>query len=251
MDATERFSNRVEDYARYRPHYPETVIDCLRTNCQLQENSVIADVGSGTGILTELFLRIGNPVFAVEPNRKMREAGERLLQRYPQFHSISGRAEETTLPGASVDFITAGQAFHWFDREKARAEFARILKPPGWVVLIWNERLATSSPFAEAYESLLLEYATDYRRVDHRQLTEEIIGQFYGGRVELAVFEHSQRFDFEGAKGRLLSSSYAPDAAHPRHAAMLAELRRIFDAGQTNGEVAFDYETKVFYGRLD
>ena len=140
MDATERFSNRVQDYARYRPHYPAAVIGSLQTNCQLLETSVIADVGSGTGILTELFLRHGNPVLAVEPNRQMREAGERLLEGYPHFQSIAGRAEATTLPEQSVDFVTAGQAFHWFDRKKAKAEFSRILKARGWVVLAWNER---------------------------------------------------------------------------------------------------------------
>jgi len=249
MDATERFSNRVQDYARYRPYYPAAVIGSLQTNCQLLETSIIADVGSGTGILTELFLRHGNRVFAVEPNRQMREAGERLLEGYPHFQSIAGRAEATTLPEQSVDFVTAGQAFHWFDRKKAKAEFSRILKARGWVVLAWNER-RVASPFAEAYEDLLREYATDYGKIDHRQITEEIIGEFYGGRFGLACFEHSQRFDFDGLKGRLLSSSYAPDATHPRHIAMLAELRRIFETHQSNGEVVFEYETKVYYGRL-
>ena len=145
MDATERFSNRVQDYARYRPHYPAAVIGSLQTNCQLLKTSVIADVGSGTGILTELFLRHGNPVLAVEPNRQMREAGERLLEGYPRFQSVAGRAEATTLPEQSVDFVTAGQAFHWFDRNKAKAEFSRILKAGGWVVLAWNERRVASS----------------------------------------------------------------------------------------------------------
>jgi SAM-dependent methyltransferase len=251
MDATERFSNRVEDYVRYRPGYPASLIDCLRTNCQLSENSIIADVGSGTGILTELFLRQGNQVRAVEPNRRMREAGERLLHSYRHFQSVAGRAERTTLQDQSVDFVTVGQAFHWFDRDKARAEFSRILKPHGWVVLIWNERRAASSPFAAAYENLLRECATDYERVDHRQLTEEIIGRFYGGRFGLASFEHSQHFDFSGLKGRLLSSSYAPDPSHPRHASMIAELRRIFVAHEVKNEVIFDYEAKVYYGRLE
>jgi SAM-dependent methyltransferase len=250
IDATERFSNRVEDYARYRPHYPAAVIGCLRANCQLSETSVIADVGSGTGILTELFLRQGNPVLAVEPNRRMREAGERLLYCYPHFQSIAGRAERTTLRDQSVDFVTAGQAFHWFDRDKAKAEFSPILKPRGWVVLIWNERRAASSPFAEVYENLLREYATDYERVDHRQLTEEIIGEFYGARFGLSSFEHSQRLDFAGLKGRLLSSSYAPDAIHVRHTAMIGELRKIFAAYEMKNEVVLNYETKVYYGRL-
>jgi SAM-dependent methyltransferase len=249
MDATERFSNRVQDYARYRPHYPAAVIGSLQANCQLLKTSVIADVGSGNGILTELFLRHGNLVLAVEPNRQMREAAEQLLDGYPHFQSIAGRAEATTLPEQSVDFVTAGQAFHWFDRNKAKAEFSRILKAGGWVVLAWNER-RVASPFAEAYEDLLREYATDYEKIDHRQITEEIIGEFYGVGFGLACFENSQRFDFDDLKGRLLSSSHAPDATHPRHIAMLAELGRIFETHQSNGEVVFEYETKVYYGRL-
>ena len=250
MDATERFSTRVENYARYRPQYPASVIGCLQANCQLTDTSIIADVGSGTGILTELFLREGNPVLAVEPNRKMREAGERRLHGYPRFQSIAGRAEETTLPDRSVDFVTAGQAFHWFDRGKAKVEFSRILKARGWVVLVWNERRVASSRFAEAYENLLRDYATDYEKIDHRQITEEIIGRFYGVRFGLACFEHSQHFDFAGIKGRLLSSSYTPEATHSRHTAMIAELRRIFETHQTKNEVVFDYETKVYYGRF-
>ncbi len=250
MEATERFSNRVEDYVRYRPHYPTAVLDCLRNNCGLCESSVLADVGSGTGILTELFLRYGTTVFAVEPNRPMREAGERLLKSYPGFQSVAGRAEATTLPDRSVDFVTAGQAFHWFERNQARVEFTRILKARGWVVLIWNERLTRASPFAEDYEHLLREYAIDYEKIDHRQITEEIIGQFYGGPFGQASFKHCQRVDFTGAKGRLLSSSYIPDATQARHPEMIAELQRVFESYQKNNEVIFDYETRIFYGRL-
>jgi len=170
IDSTKRFSSRVENYIKYRPDYPPDILELLKGMCGLSGDSVIADIGSGTGILTELFLRNGNEVFGVEPNREMREAAERLLGKYPNFKSISGRAESTTLKVGSVDFITASQAFHWFDRKKARREFLRIIKPGGWTVLIWNERELVS-PFARAYEHLLRTYATDYEEVNHSHPT--------------------------------------------------------------------------------
>jgi SAM-dependent methyltransferase len=251
MDPTQRFSSRVENYIKYRPRYPQAVIETLTAECQLTPAARIADIGSGTGILTELFLQNGNHVFAVEPNREMREAGERLLQPYPNFQSVDGRAEGTTLAEYSVDFVTAGQAFHWFDLEPTRAEFQRILKPKGWVVLIWNERDTTSTPFLRAYEQLLENYATDYAQVNHKNVDEKMLESFYGtSAFKLKKFNNQQAFDYEGLKGRLLSSSYTPEVGHPQHALLLAELHKIFQAHQVNGRVAFDYKTLMYYGRL-
>ncbi len=251
MDPTRRFSDCVENYVKYRPHYPAVILDTLKADCQLSEASVMADIGSGTGILTELFLKSGARVFGVEPNREMRTAGERLLGGYARFTSIAATAEATTLPAHSVDFVTAGQAFHWFDRQQARQEFWRILKPQGWVVLIWNERRRNATPFSEAYEKLLLTYAIDYASVDHRLVTDEVIAAFFRpGTFKLKVFESSQPQDFQGCQGRLLSASYTPQADHPNYEPMLAELRSIFDAYQVNGMVSFEYDTKVYYGQL-
>ncbi|MBA3961887.1 MAG: class I SAM-dependent methyltransferase [Chthoniobacterales bacterium] len=249
-DSTERFSDRVEDYVSYRPHYPSAVLDYLQVECQLEPSAVIADIGSGTGILSELFLENGNPVYAVEPNQPMRAAAERLLGHHVCFHSVHGAAEATTLPSASVDFVTAGQAFHWFDRAKARVEFARILHSLGWVVLIWNERLGSTTPFAKGYESLLRTYATDYLTVDHRRIDEHALSKFFGGDFGFSIFPNRQHFDFAGLQGRLLSSSYAPTSGHPRHEPMLAELRRLFATYQERGEVTIKYEAKVFCGHL-
>ena len=250
-DPTQRFSDRVGNYVKYRPGYPAAVIDTLRTDCQLTGASVVADVGSGTGILTELFLKNGARVFGVEPNREMREAGERLLRGYPRFTSIAATAEATTLPAHSVDFVAAGQAFHWFDRRQARQEFRRILKPQGWVVLVWNKRRTEATPFLEAYEKLLLTYAIDYQTVTHRLITDEVIAAFFRpGVFKLKVFESSRLQDFEGCKGGLLSASYTPQAGHPNYEPMLAELRSIFEAHQVNGMVPFEYDTKMYYGQL-
>jgi SAM-dependent methyltransferase len=251
-DVTQRFSSRVENYIKYRPGYPNEIIETLRSECSLNADSIIADIGSGTGILAEMFLKNGNEVYGVEPNREMREAGERLLKDYPRFHSMPARAEEPTLPDQSVDFITAGQSFHWFDREKCRVEFARIIKPTGWIALIWNERITNTTPFLAAYEQLLKEYSTDYEKIDHRQINDDVIRDFFGSaRLRLKRFNNSQVFDYEGVKGRLLSSSYAPETRHPNHEPMLAELERIFQAYQDDGKVVFQYITQMYYGQLN
>jgi ubiquinone/menaquinone biosynthesis C-methylase UbiE len=247
--STERFSSRVDNYVRYRPRYPKGVLETLQIECGLTKTSVIADVGSGTGFLTELFLRNGNTVFAVEPNREMREAAEGLLKDYSNFTSVVGTAEETTLVEKSIDFITVGQAFHWFDQDKTRQEFERILKPQGWVALVWNERRDRDS-LDHAYEQLVRKYSDDYAEVHHKRIDDEVLKHFFGGEFQKETLENSQRFDFEGLKGRLLSSSYSPEVGHPKHASMLAELQEIFDAHQVNGKVTVAYDTKLYFGYL-
>jgi ubiquinone/menaquinone biosynthesis C-methylase UbiE len=172
-NSTTRFSDRVDNYIKYRPGYPAEIIDYLKTQNILKADSIIADIGSGTGISTEMFLKNSNTVHGVEPNKEMREAAERLLIGYKNFSSINGTAEETTLPIESIDIITAGQAFHWFDIPKAKNEFKRILKHGGFVVLIWNEKQLDSSPFMNAYEEMLLEFGTDYSEVKHENINDK------------------------------------------------------------------------------
>jgi SAM-dependent methyltransferase len=250
-DSTQRFSSRVENYIKYRPGYPSGIVEALKSECGLTSDSIIADAGSGTGILSEMFLRNGNVVYGIEPNREMREAAERLLKDYPRFHSVAAQAEETALPDHGVDFVTAGQAFHWFDREKTREEFARVIKPQGWVVLIWNERITTTTPFLVAYEQLLKDYSTDYEQVDHRRIDDGVIREFFGSdKFILKQLKNIQVFDYEGVKGRLLSSSYAPEEGHPNYEPMLAELERIFQTYQDEGKVVFEYVTQMYYGQL-
>ncbi len=247
---TARFSDRVRDYVRYRPGYPPEVVELLRRDCGLMPTHVIADIASGTGAFTRLLLENGNQVFAVEPNAGMREAGSRLLQSFAQLTSVAGAAEDTTLPSASVDFVTAAQAAHWFDRSRSRAEFVHILKPGGWCVLIWNERRTAATPFLRDYEQLLLTYGTDYKEVRHERTTATIHEFFAPAPHQERVFDLRQQFDFEGAAGRLLSSSYAPLSGHPNHAPMMAELQRVFLAHAQQGNVEFEYNTRVYYGRL-
>src|SRR5438477_686437 len=173
-NATSRFSDRVENYVRYRPGYPPGALQVLKDDCGLAPDHVIADLASGTGIWTRILLENRNPVFGIEPNAEMRLAGERLLAGFPKFTSVAGTAEATTLPDHTVDFVTAAQAAHWFHRERARSEFLRILKPGGWLVLLWNERLTDANAFLREYEQLLLIYGTDYEDVRHERTTEEM-----------------------------------------------------------------------------
>jgi SAM-dependent methyltransferase len=249
-NATSRFSDRVENYVRYRPGYPAEALQALKDECGLRPDHVVADLASGTGIWTRMLLENGNPVFAVEPNPEMRQAGERLLAAFPRFTSVAGTAESTTLLDASVDFVTAAQAAHWFDRPRARREFLRILKPAGWLVLLWNERLTDSTPFLRAYEDLLLNFGTDYEDVRHERTTDAVNEFFDPAPYLERVFATRQEFDYEGLEGRLLSSSYAPGPGHPKHAPMLRELQRIFEQHAAAWRVAFEYKTRVYFGRL-
>src|ERR1700730_605970 len=231
-DATQRFSSRVDNYVRFRPGYPPEVLELLKNECGLTPESVIADIAFGTGMFTRMLLENGNRVFGVEPNDAMRRAGERFLGGHSGFTSVAGTAEATTLRDHSIDVITAAQAAHWFDREKARREFIRILKPGGWTALLWNERRTDSTPFLRNYEHLLLTYGTDYQEVRHERTTSVIQEFFDPAPFEERVFPMRQEFGYVGLEGRLLSSSYAHGRNDPNHAAMLRELRGIFDKHQ-------------------
>jgi SAM-dependent methyltransferase len=250
-DSKERFSNRVENYLRYRPGYPAAVLDLLRVECSLTPESVVADVGSGTGLLSRMFLESGHVVYGVEPNESMRQAGDEYLKNYPRFRSVLAPAETTTLAGMSVDLVVAAQAFHWFQPNEARSEFTRILKPRGWVAVIWNERRKDATPFLHAYEKFLRAYGTDYEKVAETYPDDRNMADFFGaGAWRHKSFENAQVFDFDGLRGRLLSSSYSPPEDHPNHEPMLAALKQIFDAHQKDGSVRFEYATHVYYGRL-
>jgi SAM-dependent methyltransferase len=249
-NATSRFSDRVENYVRYRPGYPVEALRCLKDECGLTAGHVVADIASGTGIWTRMLLENGNRVFGVEPNAEMRAAGERLLASFPNFTSVTGTAEATTLPDASVDSVTAAQAAHWFDRAGARREFARILKPGGWLLLLWNERITDSTPFLREYEQLLLTYGTDYADVRHERTTDAVNEFFDPAPFQERTFAMRQEFDYAGLEGRLLSSSYAPGPEHSRYAAMLAELTQLFKKHAVAGRVGIDYITRMYFALL-
>ncbi len=250
LPSTQRFTNRAADYVKHRPGYPPEVLRLLETECGLTPAHIVADIGSGTGLLTELFLRHGNRVIGVEPNDAMRAAGESQLRGYENFESVTATAEETTLPSDSVDFVVAGQAFHWFDAPAARREFARILRPQGFAALIWNERRKTATDFLVALEQLLQTFTTDRATLNH-EADEQIIAAFFAPQTHaVRSFDNRQTLDYDGLQGRFLSASYVPEAGHSNRAPLLRELREIFDAHAVAGAVTIEYDTRVYFGRL-
>jgi SAM-dependent methyltransferase len=252
--STRRFSPRVEFYLRARPKYPATLLHFFQTELHLKTTQPIADIGSGTGFLTELFLRNGNPVLSVEPNPEMRSAAETYLADFPNFHSISATAEATTLPPASVDFVVAGQAFHWFEPRATRKEFLRILKPAGIVALIWNERRLQDSPFTQAYEELIQKFQIDLTVAKSKSITatDSLAMQafFSPAGCRQRTFDNPQLLDRHGLIDRISSSSYMPLPDNPRYAEMVQEASSIFDAHQHNGTVTMPHDTHVFFGQL-
>lgn len=249
MQPTERFSTRADSYARHRPSYPAAAIDLLESRCGLSPGAQVADVGSGTGILTELLLERGAVVFAVEPNDAMRAAADEQLAGHPGFRSVKGSAESTTLAAASVDLLVAGQAFHWFDVARSRAEALRVLRPGSRAALLWNERPPEASAFLADYEALLKRRAPEYTRISASRADRRTMGEFLGAGMKERIFPNQQILDFEGLKGRLMSSSYAPEPGHEDHDPMIAELREVFDRHARAGHITMPYETRVYYGR--
>lgn len=251
-NSKERFSSRVEAYVKYRPGYPMAVIELLRRECGLTPLSSIADVGSGTGIFSELLLKNGNIVFCVEPNDDMRAAAEKMLGGYAGFRSVNASGEQTGLPDRSVDLVTCAQAFHWLDAAKAATEFRRICRPGGHVAILWNARLTDRSAFLTAYDQLLLRYSTDYAKVAHEKAptAHADLEKHFGVTFTHVKFANEQSFDLEGLRGRVASSSYAPESGEPGHAELFAGMDQLFDKFAVNGRVAFEYDTEVFYAAL-
>lgn len=251
-DPTQRFSDRAETYVQYRPSYPLELIARLVERAHLTGDSTIADIGSGTGILTALLLPVVKRVYAVEPNAAMRTAAEGVLGTDPRFTSIAAPAEATTLAASSVDLITVAQAFHWFDQRACRREFARILRPAGHVALIWNERQTHSTPFMVDYERLLKTKAKNYDQVKHSRVDEVAIRAFFHpGTFEKIETHNDQAFDLPGVVGRALSSSYVPNIGQPGHEEFIGELKRIFREHARHGQVIFGHVTRLYFGCLD
>ena len=249
-DTIERFSNRVANYVKYRPDYPREVIGYLEARCSLTHESVIADIGCGTGISSRLFLENCNRVIGVEPNAAMRVAAAEYLAEFPDFMLVDGTSDRTTLPDASVDIVAAAQAFHWFDPEKTRTEFQRILKPGGYIVLIWNERKLNATPFLTEYEAFLVKYASDYGNVRHENIKKEELDEFFQKAYGTATFQNFQVFDFAGLSGRMLSSSYMPNESDPIFEEMIAELQILFAKHAENGRIRVLYDTVVYNSQV-
>ena len=249
MDVTERFSNRAQYYANFRPGYPRQVLETMRRECGLTPKSVIADVGCGTGLLARQLCSNGNIVYGVEPNPAMLEEAKKLLLDCATFVPVHGRAEATSLKAGLVDIITVAQAFHWFHVQEARREFERILKPKGWVVLLRNERRTEASAFNKDYEQLLMRFGVDYHQV--RARNKESLPEFFGkDGFKKTQFRNPQLLDRNGLTGRILSASYIPQRGHENYPPMLGAIDNLFDEHQKNGVVKLEQDTRMFYGHL-
>lgn len=250
FDATSRFGDRAKLYAAYRPAYPEETIAFLVESLSIKPGDVVADLGSGTGILSEPFLKRGLSVYGIEPNPDMRAMAETWLQNRERFYSVEGSAEATTLESASVDLAVAGQAFHWFDPHRTRGELRRIVKKGGACALIWNQRLTDSTPFLKDYDLFLRIWGTDYDRVqatyENLEAIQSVLGPGYGERT----FKNFQSLDRDGLRGRLLSSSYVPALNDPRSEDMLRALDELFDRHRQEGHVRIEYDTNLYYARV-
>lgn len=247
-----RFSKRVDAYLRYRPRYAAELLGWLRDAIGFASTWDVADVGSGTGFFASLMLTNGNRVYGVEPNDQMRAAAERAFANETRFVSIRGTAEATTLGDASVDLVTAAQAFHWFEPAPTRLEWKRILRPDGWALIVFNSRRIDASPFMRAYDDFLHTHAVDYTGVDHRRVLDGSVQEFLGDRRERREWRHAfaLHHDFDAMRGLSTSASYVPAADHPSHAAFMEGLQGLFDAHAIDGRVEFLYETEAFVGRM-
>lgn len=248
-DPLHRFSNRVADYLRYRPGYPPGLMEWLRAQAAISADWRVADIGSGTGLLSREFLRLGCTVYGVEPNDEMRAAAEREFARESKFHSVAGKAEDTTLPDHSVRLVSAGQAFHWFDPPSTRREWRRIVEPGGYALVVFNSRLHAATPFMRAYDDYLIEHAIDYTRVDHQRGLLDKLNAVFDEYAE-ASFPFTLRHGYDDVRGLSMSSSYVPPPGHPRHEEFFRGLKELFDQYAVNGIVEFPYETEAYLSRL-
>ena len=240
MDNTQRFNGRAEDYDRYRQRYPrEEILARLREWCGLTPNWLVADVGAGTGMLAEVFLENANRVLAIEPNRDMRDSlrdcvEDQLGRPAPQLEIIDATAEVTGLPEGSVDLIAVGRAFHWFNKDRALAEFRRILKPGGWVTLIAADRDRDSKDPAysaqiDAYEALMSTHGTDYVRVRSGYRTYDKMDSLFDGELHQTQIPGWRRLDWNSFRGHALSLSVTPRPDQPGYADFEFALRSYFD----------------------
>jgi len=247
---TERFSKAANYYHKYRPGYPAEIVVFLKDNIGLNPSSIIADIGSGTGILSELFLKNGNTVYAVEPNMEMHKESVKNFLNYKKFYPVYGQAEMTGLDSDSIDVITAGQAFHWFEPAGTSLEFGRILKTGGYVVLIWNKR-SNDDEFSIKYEALLKNYCVEYNRVNHSLIDYKYIKNTFSiNDIYEQVFPNQQIMNYDMLSGRLLSCSYAPDSNNPDFKEFFDRLRKLYDEYNENDMIIFKYKTYVYYFQL-
>ena len=246
MDYTRRFDKRAIDYSKYRPSYPPEILNILKSHINFDPKTIVADIGSGTGLLSNLFLQNGNPVYAVEPNEQMRTLAEQALSSYANFVSVNGRAEKTTLENASIDLVTVGQALHWFDPQLSTNEFARILRPEGNVLVLYNDR-NKEDPTMRDYETIVSRHEKDRAVVP--DVNDEYFSRFFqNGSHKSFKLRNEQLLDREGVLGRLTSASYMPNVDDERFNSLKSDVSALFDRWQKDGKVRLLYDTMLSLG---
>jgi len=249
-DSIQRFSQRAENYDKFRPSYPHALLQFLHAAIPITPELMIADIAAGTGIFTEQITAWGNQVYVVEPNRSMRQMAHRRLAACGQCTFLDGTAESTGLLEDSVDLFVSAQAFHWFDLVKTRAEFERVGRNSPHVAIVWNLR-NTKSAFEMGYEDFIRTYATDYLKVSQRKMDTLEVRSFFAPSSSLyRVFGHIDWLTQEQLVGRTLSYSFLPDETSPVLPEMLAALTALFQTHQRDGKVRLSYKTRLFVGRI-
>jgi len=245
-----KFDGKGSLYARFRPSYPQELLEYLYDQVGMGRDSAIADIGAGTGKLTRLLLERGSRVYAVEPNPDMRAAAELALKGFARLSLAEGTAEATGLPAGSVDYITVAQAFHWFDRAEFRKECRRILKPWGKVVLVWNCRDERSELVREL-ECLNRKFCPGFTGFSEGIRAEGgVFSDFFEGKYTVRRFDHPLYFDQTGFLGRSLSSSYAPKEADENYYAYVLELEKLFDRYRDGTELILPNFTCCYIGSV-
>jgi SAM-dependent methyltransferase len=254
QDGKTRFTRRVPYYHISRPRYPIQVLDLMRERMSLSPTHVIADIGAGTGISSELFLGNGNTVYAIEPNEAMLAIAIEHYGQNPRFRPFAGSAESTTLADNSVDFAVAGQAFHWFNLSKAKIEISRIVKADGWVMLFWNMRHEEDSPLQRAYNQLMQDFDVEglgeFRQTAGNRDEDDLNVLFGAGKWQQASFPNQQVLDFDGFKARVLSASYMPLEGEDRYDELMTAVQKLFADHHNNHKVTLLYRTDVYWGKL-
>jgi SAM-dependent methyltransferase len=245
----DRFTGRAAVYSKYRPSYPIDIVNILRNTIGFDKDKIVADIGSGTGLLSRLFLENGNKVFGVEPNDEMRSFAEESLSKFPNFVSVRGSAEQTSLEDGSVDLVAVGQALHWFDRERATREFVRIVRKDGHACIVYNDRTSEDA-FMQAYESIISKHARD--RASVPEIDDSYLSRlFRNGNYRKFNLRNEQLLDFEGLLGRITSASYMPDASDgERFEALRLGVSRLYRTYEKKGQVRLLYDTVIFLGQL-
>ena len=245
-----RFSRKAVLYDQFRPRYPMELLAFLGTYITPGSEQTVADIAAGTGIFTEQIAQWGTTVFVVEPNRSMGKLAQTRLKKYKNCVFVNGTAEFTGLRGDSVDLVVSAQAFHWFDLDKAKAEFRRIGRKNLLVAVVWNLR-NTESVFEQAYEALLRQFGIDYLNVSQRRMeTEEVLSFFAPASPEYHIFEHADPLTFTQLQGRIRSYSFMPDESAADYNEMLEAIAGLFNRYQQEGKVRLSYKTRLFIGGI-